>query len=233
MVDWIREVVESPQLTWAILPAAFLLGITAAATSSCNVAALGAIAGYSGAREGEERKGMLLAGLFFLLGTVIALAVLGATAGFISQIAGKALGKYWQVFAGLAAVFFGLAALNLVPFKLPSIGAARKERSGGLVGAAIFGLAVGGGATACTTACNPIIAVPLALAALQGETLRAAIMLAAFAVGFSVPLAAILVGLSFGKSVFKARKAAVVIRIVSGALLVVAGFYLLATVPRG
>ena len=54
-------------------------------------------------------------------------------------------------------------------------------------------------------------------------------MMAAFAIGFSLPLSAILFGVSFGKASIKAQKADAAIRTVAGALLVCAGFYLLAT----
>jgi cytochrome c biogenesis protein CcdA len=53
--------------------------------------------------------------------------------------------------------------------------------------------------------------------------------MAAFAIGFSLPLAAILFGVSFGKVSLKAKRADSVIRNVAGALLVCAGFYLLVT----
>jgi cytochrome c biogenesis protein CcdA len=53
--------------------------------------------------------------------------------------------------------------------------------------------------------------------------------MAAYAVGFSLPLALIMLGASFGKSAIKARRAETAIRIAAGALLILAGFYFLAT----
>ncbi len=47
---------------------------------------------------------------------------------------------------------------------------------------------------------------------------------------YSLPLAAIMPGVSLGKSVAKAKKAETAIRIVAGVLLIVAGFYFLATI---
>jgi cytochrome c biogenesis protein CcdA len=55
-------------------------------------------------------------------------------------------------------------------------------------------------------------------------------ILVAYAIGFSLPLAAIMLGVSFGKSVAKAKKAETVIRIVAGVLLIAAGFYFLITI---
>ena len=138
--------------------------------------------------------------------------------------------RYWKIFAGLAAIFFGLATLNLVPFKLPSI---RREESSppkGLFGAAVFGLAIGGSATACTACCNPVLAAALGVAVLQGHTLWGAVILTAFAIGFSLPLTALLVGLSFGKATVRTRNTATVVRIVAGVLLIGVGFYFLVTI---
>ena len=55
------------------------------------------------------------------------------------------------------------------------------------------------------------------------------ILMAAFGVEFSLPLGAILLGVSLGKAAIKMQKAEAAIRIVAGVLLVCAGFYLLAT----
>ena len=54
-------------------------------------------------------------------------------------------------------------------------------------------------------------------------------VMAAFGVGFSLPLGAILLGVSLGKAAIKLQKAEAAIRVVAGVLLVCAGFYLLAT----
>jgi cytochrome c biogenesis protein CcdA len=55
------------------------------------------------------------------------------------------------------------------------------------------------------------------------------VLMAAFGAGFSLPLGAILLGVSFGKASIKVQKAEAAIRSIAGVLLVCAGFYLLAT----
>ena len=55
------------------------------------------------------------------------------------------------------------------------------------------------------------------------------LLMAFFAVGFALPLSAILLGVSLGTSVIKAQKAEAAIRTVAGTLLVAAGLYVLAT----
>ena len=77
--------------------------------------------------------------------------------------------------------------------------------------------------------CNPGIFIVLGVAVLQGYTLWAVLILVAYSIGFSLPLTAILLGVSFGKSVVKAQKAETAMRIIGGVLLLAAGFYFLLT----
>jgi len=165
-----------------------------------------------------------------MLGTIVALVILGSVAGFIGQVAQSVLGKYWKIFAGLIAIFVGLAALNLLPFKLSqSRTSENKSKPEGLIGVAVVGFIMGGGVSVCSLACNPGIYIVLGVAVLQGYTLWAMAILAAYAVGFSLPLAAIMLGVSFGSSAIKAKNAEVAIRITGGILLIAAGFYFFAT----
>ena len=231
LMEWVGTVFEQTGFRPAALPLAFLLGlVSAVASACCTLPVLGAIVGYSGTKKRSGHRSNLLAALCFMLGTVVALVVLGSVAGFIGQVAQSVLGKYWKIFAGLIAIFVGLAALNLLPFKLPQRGTSgNKSKPEGLVGAAVVGFIMGGGVSVCSLACNPGIYIVLGVAVLQGYTLWAMAILAAYAIGFSLPLAAIMLGISFGSSAVKAKKAEVAIRITAGVLLIAAGFYFLGT----
>ena len=57
----------------------------------------------------------------------------------------------------------------------------------------------------------------------------AILMLAMFAIGFSLPLGAVLLGISLSKVSLAARGADVAIRWIAGVVLVIAGFYFLVT----
>ena len=231
ITEWAKTVFEQTGFRPAALPLAFLLGLVSAiASACCTLPVLGAIVGYSGTQKRSGHRSNLLAALFFMLGTVVAMVVLGSVAGFIGQVAQSVLGKYWKIFAGLIAIFVGLGALNLLPFKLSQRGTSEnKSEPKGLVGAAVVGFIMGGGVSVCSLACNPGIYIVLGVAVLQGYTLWAMAILAAYAIGFSLPLAAIMLGVSFGSSAIKAKKAEVAIRITGGVLLIVAGFYFLGT----
>ena len=216
----------------AALPLAFLLGlVSAVASACCTLPAMSMLVAYSGTRERTDRRAAFVSAVWFLIGTTLALIILGFVAGLIGQTAQAFLGRYWKLFAGAAAVLFGLATLKLLPFSLPSL--TRKDgepsASGGKMGAALGGLFLGGGVAACSLPCNPGIFIVIGASVLMGRILWGMVLMAAFAIGFSLPLAAILLGVSLGKASIKAQKADTAIRTVAGILLVAAGLYLLAS----
>lgn len=227
--SWIETALASSEFTVAAFPAAFFLGLLAAVASCCTYPAIGAVAGYSAVGEGRRGREPAVASVFFLLGTFLALVVMGVLAGFVSQALAGAVGRYWKVFAGVTALLFGLAALRLLPFRVPWFASGERADAGGTWRAALFGFSVGGAATACSVSCNPLLAVALGMAVVKGRTLWGALLLASFAIGHTLPLAAALLGLSFGRSFVRARGVAEAIRIAGGVVLIGLGFYLLAT----
>jgi len=230
-MEWATTVLEQTGVGPSALPVAFLLGLLSAiACTCCTLPVLGAVAGYSGTQKDKGHRSNLVAALFFMLGAVIATVILGAVAALLGQVAQSTLGTYWKLFAGIIAIFVGLAALKLLPFKLPGLNMSHgKSEPKGFLGVAVFGLIVGGGIGACSLPCNPGIVIVLGVAVLQGYTFWMIAMLIAYAIGFSLPLAAIMVGVSFGTSSIKVKKAEAVVRTIAGILLIFAGFYFLAT----
>ncbi len=231
MQEWINQILGSASFGFSVLPAAFFFGILSAVSSCCNLAIVPAIAAYSGVQAGRSRRDVLLAGAFFMLGTIIALAFLGAMTGLISQVIASSMGRYWQIFAGGLCVIFGLVVLDLLPIRIPKINATASSVLSGPWGAMVFGLALGGATTSCSVGCNPVLLVALGAAALKGQTLWGAAILAMFALGHSLPLAGAIVGLGLGVGKLEAVAAKVMplVKWVSGILLIAAGFYLLAT----
>ena len=209
---------------------ALILGVVSAATSACcTLPALGVLVGYSGAQANNNRKTAVKTSLLFTLGTIISLMIIGGIAGFVGQVAQNSLGRYWKIFAGLVAVFLGLAALNLLPFKV-SFGKFEDVKGRmGKSGVVLAGLILGGIVAASSLPCNPGIFIVIGAAILQGKVFWAILMLAMFAIGFSLPLGAVLLGISLSKVSFAATGADVAIRWIAGAVLVIAGFYFLVT----
>lgn len=232
MVESITNTLQSASMGPTALPLAFLLGlVSAVASACCTLPAMGMLVAYSGTRQESTRQTALASALSFMVGTTLALVVLGFVAGFIGQTAQALLGNYWKLFAGVLAIVLGLAALKLLPVKMPSLGqnTGRRSLGQGTLAAVAVGALLGGGVAACSLPCNPGIFIVLGAAVLQGHTVWGMVLMAAFGIGFSLPLSAILFGVSFGKATLKAQKAEAAIRAVAGVLLVGAGFYLLAT----
>lgn len=228
MLEYVTNTLQQVASQPLGLAFALLLGTLSAATSACcTIPALGILLGYSGTQANDNRKTAIKSALFFTLGTIISLMIIGGIAGFIGQVAQNSLGRYWQLFAGIVAVFLGLATLKLLPFKL-SLGKMEGISSKfGKYGAVLAGLILGGIVAVSSLPCNPGIFIVIGAAILQGKIFWAVLMLAMFAIGFSIPLGAILLGISLGKVGLAAKGADTIIRWIAGGILILAGFYFL------
>ena len=232
MIDSIKTALQAGSSGAIALPLALLLGLASAVASACcTLPAMGMLVAYSGTRGNVSRRTAIGSAVSFLLGTTVALIVLGFVAGFVGQSAQSLLGNYWKLFAGVIAVVFGLAASGLLPVKLPPLRrkTATSAAGQGVWGTLIVGLLLGGGVAACSLPCNPGIFIVLGASVLQGHAVWGMVLMAAFALGFSLPLAAILLGVSFGKASIKAQKVESAIRSIAGVMLVGIGLYLLAS----
>lgn len=233
MEQWIQQVLSGDRLGIAFFPAVFLIGALGSFSACCTLPVVGAVVGYAGSRtRGSNRKELLLVGLFFMIGTTIALATIGALAGLVSQAVSSTVGRYWQFFSGLVIVFLGLLSLNLLSFKSPKIDSARWLSGNQTGGAAFYGLVLGGASTACSVGCNPLLQMAIGATVLSGSVVIGALTLTVFALGYSLPLSAGLVGIGLGMAQLNSMAQRVVpfIRYGAGVLLIVVGFYLLATI---
>lgn len=225
--EWAKTMLQQSGTSPVALPLAFVLGLASSVASACcTLPVFGAIVGYAGMRESSGRRSHVLGAGFFMVGTTIALLILGSVAGLIGQVAQSMLGQYWKIFAGVVAIVVGLGALNLLPIKIP--GRTREAMSvprQGLLGAALVGLIMGGAVSVCSLGCNPGIFIILGVAVLQGYTLWMFGVLIAYAIGFSLPLSALMLGASFGRSALRFKKADMVMRLGAGILLIGVGFY--------
>ena len=233
MLETITQALQDGSSGTVALPLAFALGlVSSVAGACCTLPAMGMLVAYSGTRETRDRRSTLTSAVGFLFGATLALVILGFVAGMLGQAAQVFLGRYWKLFAGIVAVLVGLGTLKLLPMPAFSKGA-RKETSTaarGGINAALGGLFLGGGVAACSLPCNPGIFIVIGAAVLQGKVLWATLMLAMFAIGFSLPLlGAVLLGISLSKIGLAARGVDAAIRSVAGSVLIIAGLYFLFT----
>src|ERR1035438_3447155 len=140
MTQWVTETLQSASMGPLALPLALLLGLVSAlASACCTLPAMGMLVAYSGTREDANRKTAFASAISFMIGTTLALIVLGFVAGFVGQAAQALLGRYWKLFAGFMAVVLGLAALKMLPLKLPQLVRKTERRSAvhGMLGTVI------------------------------------------------------------------------------------------------
>ena len=214
------------------IPLAFLLGLLSViASACCTLPVLSMVVGYAGTRSDRGPRAKLLAAGVFVLGAALALVILGSVAAAIGQMAQSTLGRYWKLFAGILAILTGLGAMNLLPFNpLRSDPKMRMDSpKSGWLGALAFGLVGGGAVSVCSLACNPGVFIILGAAMLQGFTLWMAGILVSYALGFSLPLGALMLGVSFATTGEKFKGMESAVRRVAGVVLIGAGFYFLWT----
>lgn len=230
MTQWIQQTLSADTINAAVLLAAFLLGLTGALTSStCSVAILAAVTGFSATLDNSaKRKNTFIMISFFILGTALALVTLGAVTALLSQAIVATLGAWWKLFAGFVIIFFGMAVLNLLPLTLPKLtapSAIPKSKTGAMV----FGLAIGAGLSAFCSGCNPSLFVALSMTTLQQNFILGTLLMTVYALGYSLALAIIIALLStgIGKVTKVFTKLAPIIKVTAGILLLTAGFYLL------
>ena len=232
MNTWINQVLSSDHATITILIAVFVMGMISVVTCGCNFAVIGVVAGYTGASSTETKtRTLIFRGLAFLIGGVVSMALIGALFGYAGQWVSNSFGNYWKIAAGLIAIFFGLYSMDFVPFKLPGLSIKPGESGQNIFSAILFGLAIGGLSSALNSCCNPLFPVILAASFVKGSAVWGLTMLTSFALGYGLPLAAMMVGLGLGLGKVSKTLALVgaVVKYLGGISLVVLGFYFLLT----
>ena len=186
--------------------------------------------GLSSAELRDKDAGVgriMVPALLFTAGFSSVFILIGAAAGLASRTLGPLMSRYDQVLqyaAGVVVVLIGVFMLGVI--KVPWLyGEARfemgKARRFGRGAAFMMGLAFGFGWTPCV---GPILTVILGLAAQTGDTLRAAVLLAAYSAGLALPF--LLTALFFGKMTSTLRwftKHSIAINRTAGVILIIMG----------
>ncbi|MFH1220272.1 MAG: cytochrome c biogenesis protein CcdA [Candidatus Eisenbacteria bacterium] len=151
--------------------------------------------------------------------------------GYAGQLVGETFNRYSRLVLGFVLILFGLMSLGLSPFRLPAfrpLGKAGTTGARGVLGALVLGSALGGSSATCAVSCcSPALLGILGVVALQGQAIKGALLMAAFGVGFSLPLVGVLLGVGLGKWALRATKVMPALKIISGVLMLGVGFYFL------
>ena len=92
--QWVKATFDSVGLGPMAFPLALLLGLLSAVASvCCTLPVLGAIVAYSGTRQASDRRTNFLTAAFLMLGTILALIILGSVAGYVGQVAQASLAR--------------------------------------------------------------------------------------------------------------------------------------------
>jgi cytochrome c biogenesis protein CcdA len=233
MNEWIHHALSSDQAGISILFAVFLLGVVGVFSCGCNYAVIGTVVGYSGAVGSSGRtKTIVWSSIFFLIGSILAMSVIGCLIGYAGEFISTSLGNYWKIAAGLISILFGLYTIDIFPFKIPGLSINVQKKKNGILSAVLFGLAIGGISSLCGLCCSPFMPVILAASFVKGNMIWGVLMLFSYALGYGITLAAAMIGigLGLGKISKSLSGFAKVLKYAGGITLILLGFYFLLTI---
>jgi cytochrome c-type biogenesis protein len=218
--------------SWPLaLGSAFVWGVLSILLSPCHLASIPLIVGFIGGQGRiTTRRAALLAALFSA-GILVTIAAIG----LVTALAGRMLGDvgrygYWLV----SLVFFlvGLHLLDVIPMPGSGPGDVGLKRKGGLA-AFILGLVFGIALGPCTFAfMAPMVAVAFAVG--TNDQAFGAVLLLAYGIGHSavITLAGTFTELVQRYLNWNERSRGLIwLRRACGALIILAGLYLLSIAP--
>jgi cytochrome c-type biogenesis protein len=233
MDQWLMQILKGSEFGIASLAASFLFGLSSAATTaSCGgLPAMLVIVGYTGSAKRAGKKQLLMAAGAFFFSSMLALIILGALSGSLGASVLSKTGPvsfYGKKVLGLVTLFLGLTALDLTPFRLPTFKVSTDKLPPGMLGAMLVGLSVGVATAGCATACSPLqLPIVLGFAALRGQAIEGAIILSLFALGFTMPLVLVMLGVGLGRASEWMNKMDKPLRYVSGVFMIGLGVWFL------
>jgi len=162
-------------------------------------------------------------GSMFILGLIATHVLLGLIAGFGGLWVAKLLGRQWGLVLGPFLILLGLVWPGWIRLPLPAL-SFRGKRATGIWGA--FALGVPFSVAVCPF-CTPALVVLLGGVAAVGSPLLGAVLLLAFAVGRSIPIAFGAWAVGWLENLKPLAKYAHVFETSGGIALIAAGLYLL------
>ncbi len=223
MVVWLENLLGSEVSTAVFLLLSFLAGVFTILSAGCNYSVIGAMAGFSASRK-KAKAESIIAWVAYLLaiGATLAMggALLGAVGGF---------GQYGKYIAGFLVIVFGMTALGLSPFKMPKVRLPESIKTAGFVGCAVFGFLMGLVSAAMTfTCCAPLLWLVLGASVVKSSPVFGSLVTLMFALGFTLPVGAIMLGVNLGAVSSLGNKFTKPIQMTGGVILIAMGFLLLA-----
>jgi len=232
MIDWLEHILNPNQTGYTLLLAVFILGIVSVFTCVCNFSIYGIIGSYAGAIGlSYKRKRTWLKALFFLVGIIFSMTLIGGIIGFTGELLNQSLGIYWKVAAGIILILFGLNTLDLLPFKFNNFNLNLQKESYDIRTSFLFGMSIGGLGLINTSCCSPIFPIILGVSFVKSSFIWGLIIVFFYALGYGITISIISIFIAMGVSKVstKLTRLGSLLKYCLGALMLIVGFYLLWT----
>lgn len=191
---------------------------------SLNPVALAAIpVALAYVTKARDRKQATSFGAMFIFGLIATHMLLGLIAGLGGQWVAGLLGRYWGLVLGPVLILLGLVWPGWIRLPLPAA-SFRAKRATGMWGAFTLGIPF---SVAVCPFCTPALLVLLGGVATIGSPLLGVVLLLAFALGRSIPIALGAWAMGWLESLKSLAKYARAFEIFGGIALVASGLYLL------
>lgn len=208
---------------WLAPLLALLAGILTSVTP-CSLSSVPLIIGYVGGVGEKNTKKAFAYSAVFSLGT----AVTFVTLGIVATSAGKLMGTsspVWYIILGVLMVLMALQTWEVFNF-IPSINLISKSKKRGFIGAFLAGILGGIFSSPCST---PVLIALLAIVAGEGNLIWGILLMLLYSIGHSALVMVAGTSIGFVQKINnseKYKKAAVILKIVMGAAILLIGFYM-------
>ena len=222
--DWLSQIAEIIGTNMWLAPVlAFIAGILTSMTP-CALSSIPLIIGYVGGIGEKNTKKAFVYSLVFSVGTAVTFVALG----IIATSAGKLMGtssSVWYLVLGVLMVLMALQTWEIFNF-IPSVNLLGKSKRKGFVGAFLAGILGGIFSSPCST---PVLIALLSIVAGKGSMLWGILLMLLYSVGHSFLV--LIAGTSVGfvqkiSSSVRYNKAAFILKILMGAVILLIGFYM-------
>ena len=207
--------------------APFLAFAAGALTSltPCSLSSVPLVIGYVGGAAGSDTRKAFRLSLVFVLGSALTFTALGTAASTVGMFFMGAA-SWWYLILGSLMVLMALQIWGIFEI-IPSSYLMSKNRKKGYLGAFIAGILGGIFSSPCST---PVLIALLAIVAGKGSIIWGASLLILYSIGHGLLALAVGTSFSFAQKLsenINNSRASMIIKFVLGALVLLAGFYML------
>ena len=225
--DWLTKALSSNP--WTAVFAAFAWGLLSILLSPCHLSGIPLAIGFINGKGRMKTSRALALSLFFALGVLLTIAVIGAVTGLLGRMLGD-IGRIGTIIVAVVFILVGVWLLDIVP--MPNLMKVGPEMKGkGYSGAFLLGLLFG----AALGPCSFGFMMPLLLVVFQvarDNPPFSAALLGAFAIGHAgmIVLAGVLVNwVQKYLNWTEKSKGVVIFRRICAVLVIGTGIYLAVT----